>query len=76
MSCEFFPPALADGLSLKSEWQQDFSGLQDTSQYSGWSYKYHSFISNSSSLPTKILSYLPIPPLGQDMTLGQILSGV
>ena len=31
----FFTPALADGLSL--EWGQVFSGLQDSSQYSGQS---------------------------------------
>ena len=36
---EFFSPALADGLSLDSEWQQVSSGLQDSSQYSGWSQK-------------------------------------
>ena len=32
---EFFTSALADGLSLESEWQQVFSSLQDSSQYSG-----------------------------------------
>ena len=32
---EFFTSALADGLSLKFEWQQVFSSLQDSSQYSG-----------------------------------------
>ena len=32
---EFFTPALADGLSLESEWQQVSSNLQDSSQYSG-----------------------------------------
>ena len=26
--------------------------------------------------PTGVLSYLPTPPLGQDMTQGQFLSGV
>ena len=31
---EFFTWALADGLSLKFEWQQDSSSLQDSSQYS------------------------------------------
>ena len=31
---EFFPSALADGLSLKFEGQQVFSSLQDSSQYS------------------------------------------
>ena len=30
-----FPSALADGLSLESEWQQVSSGLQDSSEYSG-----------------------------------------
>ena len=33
--CEFFTPALADGLSLESKWQQVSSGLPDTSQYYG-----------------------------------------
>ena len=32
---EFFPSVLADGFSLKSEWQQVSSSLQDSSQYSG-----------------------------------------
>ena len=31
---EFFPPALADGLSLEFEWQQVSSSLQNSSQYS------------------------------------------
>ena len=31
---EFFAPALADGLSLESEWQQVSSSLQDLPQYS------------------------------------------
>ena len=34
--CEFFIPALADGLSLESEWQQVTSSLRDSSQYSSW----------------------------------------
>ena len=33
--CEFFTPALADGLSQGSKWQQKSSGLQDSFQYSG-----------------------------------------
>ena len=33
-ACEFFTPALADGLSQESEWQQIFSSRQDSSQYS------------------------------------------
>ena len=32
---ELFKPALADGLSLESEWQQVSSGLQDFSPYLG-----------------------------------------
>ena len=32
---EFFNPAVADGLSLESEWQQAPSSLPDSSQYSG-----------------------------------------
>ena len=31
--CKFFIPALADGLSLESEWQQVSSGLQDSSEH-------------------------------------------
>ena len=34
-SLEFFTSANADGLSLEIEWQQVFSSLQDSSQYSG-----------------------------------------
>ena len=34
---EFFTSALAGGLSLKFEWQQVSSSLQDSSQYSGCS---------------------------------------
>ena len=34
MSFKFFTSALADGFSLKSEWQQVSSSLQDCSQYS------------------------------------------
>ena len=34
-SCEFFTPALADGLSMEFEWQQISSSLQDSSQYFG-----------------------------------------
>ena len=33
----FFTPALADGLSLETEWQQVSSSFQDSSQYSGQS---------------------------------------
>ena len=36
-SLEFFTSALADGFSLKSEWQQVSSSLQDSSQYFGCS---------------------------------------
>ena len=32
--CEFFTPALADGLLLESKGQRIFSSLQDSSQYS------------------------------------------
>ena len=32
--CEFFTPALVDGISLGSKWQQVSSSLQDSSQYS------------------------------------------
>ena len=32
---EFFTTVLADGFSLEFEWQQIFSSLQDSSQYSG-----------------------------------------
>ena len=35
--CEFFIPALDGGLSLGSEWDQVYLGLQDSSQYSGLS---------------------------------------
>ena len=35
--CEFFAPVFADCLSMKSTRQQVSSGLQDSSQYSGWS---------------------------------------
>ena len=38
---EFFTSALADGLSLESEWQV-FSCLQDSSQYFGWSHQCYS----------------------------------
>ena len=33
---QFFPPALADGFSQESKWEQIFSSLQDSSQYFGW----------------------------------------
>ena len=33
----FFTPVLADSFPLESDWQQVFSGLQDSSQYSGQS---------------------------------------
>ena len=36
-SCEFFSPALDDGLSLEAKWQQVSSPLQDSSHYSGCS---------------------------------------
>ena len=36
-SLEFFTSVLADGFSLESEWQQVFSSLRDSSQYSGCS---------------------------------------
>ena len=32
---KLFTSAIADGFSLESEWQQVFSSLQDSSQYSG-----------------------------------------
>ena len=34
VNCKFFITAFADGLSQESERQQDFSGLQDLSEYS------------------------------------------
>ena len=37
ISGEFFSLALTDGHSLESRWQQAFSGLQDSSRYSGQS---------------------------------------
>ena len=37
---EFFTSALADGFSLEFEFQQVFSSLQDSSQYSGRSQWY------------------------------------
>ena len=47
--------------SIKSEWQVS-SILQDSSQYL--------------NLSSAFWYYLPTPPLGQDMTQGQFLSGV
>ena len=38
----FFTPELADGLSLKSQRQQVFSGPPDTPEYSGWSQQWRS----------------------------------
>ena len=35
--CEFLTSILADRLSLESEWHQVSAGIQDPSQYSGWS---------------------------------------
>ena len=35
--CDIFVPALVDGHSLEFEWQHVYSGLQDSSQYSGQS---------------------------------------
>ena len=32
---KFFTSALADGFTMESEWQQFYSSLQDSSQYSG-----------------------------------------
>ena len=37
--CKFIPPPWADGFSLKLEWEQVYSSLQDSAQYSGWSQK-------------------------------------
>ena len=48
--CEFFTSVLADGLSLEFEWQQVSSGLQDSSQYSGWSQQCCSLVKLDSSL--------------------------
>ena len=36
----FYTSVLADGLSLRVEWKQASSSLQDSSQYSGWSQYY------------------------------------
>ena len=33
--CKFFPQALADILLLETEWQQDFSNLQDSPRHAG-----------------------------------------
>ena len=44
---EFFKPALADGLSLESEWQQISSGLRDSSQYSQQCFNQDGFDSSS-----------------------------
>ena len=40
--CEFLTLGLAGVLSQESEWQQVFSGLQDSPQYSGWAQQYYS----------------------------------
>ena len=56
-SCEFFTPALTGGLSLKSEWQQVFSSLQDSSQYSCWSWSYCSLYNLNSSSDFQIIQF-------------------
>ena len=38
--------------------------------------KWWTMIRSTQNKPSKVLSYLPTPPLGQDMTQGQFLSGV
>ena len=54
--CESFPPALTDGLSLESEWQQAALGLQDSSQYYGWSNTSLDGLGSTNKFPT-----LPAP---------------
>ena len=60
----FFPSVLADGYSLESGWQQIFSVLQDSSQYSGrlaeiWMASTCLPISNSSSFLSQPLETIP-----------------
>ena len=53
--CKFFIPALADGFSRESKWQQISSGLQDSFQYSS----IRPLFSNFSSLFSKPLGTVP-----------------
>ena len=64
---EFFTPALANGFSLESEWQQVSTSLQDFYQYSSWSQccnldGFHTF-SKSSSPCTNPLVTVPSAPV-------------
>ena len=68
---KFFTPALADILSLESEWQQVSLGLQDSPQYSDqskqccniWMVFFCSLIFNSFSLLSKTLWIVPSMPV-------------
>ena len=83
----FFTPALADSLSLESDWervsfgQQEFWIFEPISTMFRWSRFFHWFpfvpilFSSVRDRPKRAsnnwYSYLPTPPLGQDMTQGQ-----
>ena len=73
---EFFTTVLTDGFSQEFKWQQDLlSILADFNNAAIWMVFTFPFIFKSSSRYL-YLSYLPTPPLGQDITQGQFLSGV
>ena len=55
---EFFTSVLADGLSLKFEWQQVSTSLQDYSQYSGRSQKCNSLDGLHSFCYFQVLQFL------------------
>ena len=73
---KFFKSALADGFSLKSEWQQVSSGIQDTSQYlvdlNNTVFKMvlaHTSISNFSNPLIKPLGTVPSTPITIGITI-------
>ena len=71
--CEFSIPVLTGGFSLKSEWQQVSSGLQESSLYSGQSYLYYGLNSSSDflipSLFSKLLQTIPSTPTTYCITI-------
>ena len=80
ISCKFFRPASADGLSLEFEGQHVSSSFQDSPQYSGRSQKCNSFdghlIYNSPIPFSKPFGGVPSAPITIGITVTLMFRGV
>ena len=69
---DFSPPRFISSLYVKAAFQKP----SKLTSCSTWVLPQTVMSSKYKKVPGNLLSYLPTPPLGQDMTQGQFLSGV